>query len=154
MDYKIATKALATRLKRVLPSIISNSQTGYLEGRFMGEDIRQIADVLQFTLDQNSSGIAVFLDFEKAFDSLEWDFLHKPLAFNFGEKFRTWIKVMYKNISSCVIDNGFSSPFFTLHRGVRQGCPLSGLLFIIAVELLSISIRSSDVTSKRNSSFK
>ena len=52
---------------------------------------------------------------------------------------------MYKNISSSVINNGFSSPFFTLQRGVRQGCPLSGLLFIVSVELLSISIRSSDV---------
>ena len=62
-----------------------------------------------------------------------------------NENFRTWIKVMYKNISSCVINNSFSSPFFTLQRGVRQGCPLSGLLFIIAVELLTISIRSSDV---------
>ena len=117
-----------------------------MEGRFIGENIRQIADVLQFTLDQNLSGIAVFLDFEKAFDSLEWDFLHKALeAFNFGENFRTWIKVMYKNISSCVINNGFSSPIFTPQRGVRQGCPLSGLLFIIAVESLSISIRSSDL---------
>ena len=141
VDYKIATKALATRLKKVLPSIISNSQTGYLEGRFIGENIRHIADVLQFTLDQNLSGIAVFLDFEKAFDSLEWDFLRKALqAFNLGENFRTWTKVMYKNISSCVINNGFSSPFFTLQRGVRQGCLLSGLLFIIAVELLSISL--------------
>ena len=88
VDYKIATKALATRLKKVLPSIISNSQTGYLEGRFIGENIRQIADVLQFTLDQNLSGITLFLDFEKAFDCLEWDFLHKALeAFNFGENF-------------------------------------------------------------------
>ena len=141
VDYKIATKALATRLKKVLPSIISNSQTGYLEGRFIGENIRHIADVLQFTLDQNLSGIAVFLDFEKAFDSLEWDVLRKALqALNLGENFRTWTKVMYKNISSCVINNGFSSPFFTLQRGVRQGCLLSGLLFIIAVELLSISL--------------
>ena len=63
---------------------------------------------------------------------------------NFGENFRKWVKVIYKNISSCVINNGFSSPFFLLQRGVRQGCPLSGLLFIIAVELLSITIRSSD----------
>ena len=52
---------------------------------------------------------------------------------------------MYKIISSCVINSSFSSPFFTLQRRVRQGCPLAGLLFIIAVELLSLSIRSSDV---------
>ena len=137
MDYKITTKALAIRVKKVLPSIISNAQTGYLEGRFIGQNIRQIADILQFTLDQNMSGIAVFLDFEKVFDSLEWDFLDKALEmFNFRENFGKWVKAIYKNISSCVIHNGFSSPFFLLQRGVRQGCPLSELLFIIAVELL------------------
>ena len=145
VDYKIATKALATRVKKVLPSIISNAQTGYLKGRFIGENIRQIADALHFTPDQNFSGIAVFLDLEKVFDGLEWDFMDKALeTFNFGENFRKSVKVIYKNISGCVINNGFSSPFFLLQRGVSQGCPLSGLLFVIAVELLSIAIRSSD----------
>ena len=120
MDYKIATKALATRVKKVLPSILCNAQTGHLEGRFIGENIRQIADVLHFILDQNMSGIAVFPDFKKAFDSLEWDFLAKALeTFNFGKKFQKRVKVIYKNISSCVINNGFSSPFLLLQRGVR-----------------------------------
>jgi len=120
VDYKIATKALATRVKKVLPSILCNAQTGHLEGRFIGENIRQIADVLHFILDQNMSGIAVFPDFKKAFDSLEWDFLAKALeTFNFGKKFQKRVKVIYKNISSCVINNGFSSPFLLLQRGVR-----------------------------------
>ena len=69
-----------------------------------------------------------------------------PEIVNFGENFRKWVKVIDKNISSCVINNGFSSlvSFFLLQRGMRQGCPLSGLLFIIDVELLSVAIRSSD----------
>ena len=70
VDYKIATKALALRLKKVLPAIINNTQTGYLEGRFIGENIRLISDVLHYTADQNLEGIALFIDFEKAFDSL------------------------------------------------------------------------------------
>ena len=53
-------------------------------------------------------------------------------TFNFGSDFKRWIQVLYNNISSCTVNNGFSSPFFNLHRGVGQGCPLSGMLFILA----------------------
>ena len=63
-------------------------------------------------------------------------------TFNFGSDFKRWIQVLYNTISSCTVNNGFSSPFFNLHRGVRQGCPLSGMLFTLAVEILSCSIRS------------
>ena len=144
LDYKIATKALALRLKKVLPSIINDAQTGYMEGRFIGENIRLISDILHFTAQQNLEGIALFIDFEKAFDSLEWDFLLKTLdTFQFGHDFKTWVKILYTNITSCTINNGYASNWFELHRGVRQGCPLSGLLFVLAVEILSIAIRAS-----------
>ena len=70
-DYKIAAKALALRLEKVLPTIISSSQTGYVRGRFIGESIRMISDIMSFTKAKNIPGLAVFLDFEKAFDSIE-----------------------------------------------------------------------------------
>ena len=60
---------------------------------------------------------------------------------NFGSSFLNWIKTFYTNISSCVVNNGYSSEFFSLQRGVRQGCPLSGLLFVLAVEPLAHQIR-------------
>ena len=92
-----------------------------------------------------SPGIALFIDFEKAFDSLEWEYLSKVLdSFQFRSNFKSWVKTLYTNISSCILNNGFASEPFTLQRGVRQGCPLSGLLFILATELLSSSIRASD----------
>ena len=142
VDYKIASKALhvALRLKKVLPAIINNTQTGYVEGRFIGENIRLISDILNFTADQDIEGIALFIDFEKAFDSLEWEYLFKALdTFQFGSDFKTWVKTLYTNISSCIINNGFASEPFTLKRGVRQGCPLSGLLFILATELVLLN---------------
>ena len=121
-----------------LSAIINNTQTGYVEGRFIGENIRLISDTLNFTADQDIEGIALFIDFEKAFDSLEWEYLFKALdTFQFRPDFKTWVKTLYTNISSCIINNGFASESFTLKRGVRQGCPLSGLLFILAAELLS-----------------
>ena len=71
-DYKIATKIPALRLKKVLPSIINDAQTGYMKGRFIGENIRHISDILHVTPEQKLEGIALFIDLEKAFDSLEW----------------------------------------------------------------------------------
>ena len=83
------------------------------------------------------------VDFEKAFGSLRLDFLFKSLeTFGFGAPFITWIMTFYKNITFCVVNNGFFTPSFQVKRGVRQGDPLSLSLFIIVLELLAISIRN------------
>ena len=79
IDYKIATKAIARRLEKVLPHIIGRSQSGYVKGRFIGENIRLINDIMQFTLKKNIPGIALFIDFRKAFDTIEWNYLRKTL---------------------------------------------------------------------------
>ena len=86
-------------------------------------------------------GIAVFVDFKKAFDSIALDYLAKVLnVVNFKKDFKRWVRILYTDISSCVINDGFASPFFTLNRGVQQGCPLSGLLFVLGIELLNLAI--------------
>ena len=84
------------------------------------------------------------LDFEKAFDRINIAFLLETLrVFNFGDKFRQWIKILYSQISSCVTNNGHASSFFNVTRGIRQGCPISAMLFILVVELLSAHIKQS-----------
>ena len=76
---------------------------------------------------------------------MEWEFLIESLKkFNFGRDFLQWVKTFYNNIQSCVINNGVSSNFFTLERGVRQGDPLSPYVIIIAVETLAIAIRQKE----------
>ena len=87
----------------------------------------------------------VFIDFEKAFDSIEHNFLYKALErFNFGPSFIRWIQTFCNNLSSCVLNNGFFSSPFQLKRGVRQGDPLSPYLCLIGIEILAISIRTNN----------
>ena len=86
--------------------------------------------------------ILLFIDFRKAFDTIEWNFLHKCIElYNFGPNIRTWISILYNNIESGVMNAGFRTSCFKVSRGVRQGCPLSPLLFVLAVEMLALKIR-------------
>ena len=145
VDYKILTKVLSNRLEKILPKIINPDQTGYVKRRYIGENIRLIQDLMFYLEKENSPGIAVFVDFRKAFDTIEWNYLEKALAlFNFGPNFLQWFKTIYSNISSCVLNNGHASHFFPLTRGVRQGCPLWGLLFVIGLDLLARAIKTHD----------
>ena len=85
----------------------------------------------------------IAIDFKKAFDSVNRNFLNKALqAFNFGPSFIRWVSTLYKNISSYVLNNGCATALFQAQRGVGQGDPVSPYLFIIVIELLAISIRS------------
>ena len=142
VDYKILAKVLSNRLCKALPQLIDEDQTGYIKGRFIGCNIRIIEDVVMFTQKENISGILLNIDFEKAFDSIDWRFIDKSLEiFNFGTKFRKYIKTLYCNISTAIINNGEISDWFNPLRGVRQGCPISPYLFLLTVELLAINIR-------------
>ena len=141
-DYKILAKIFGTRLRTVLPDLIQADQVAYLEGRYIGQNIRIIDGVLYYAKDDNVNGIISCIDFEKAFDSVEWYFINQVLAsFNFGTAFMRWSELMYNDISSCVTNNGHSSQFFRVTRGIRQGCPLSAYLFLLVAETLAAGIR-------------
>lgn len=142
-DYKILTKTLSARLQNVIGDIVSGDQTGCIKGRYIGENIRTVIDLLQYTSMKDIPGYMLLLDFEKAFDSVSWQFLHKTLELcNFGEFFRTWIKVIYSDPKICVTNNGYASSFFSINRGIRQGCPISALLFLLVVESFAEKIRN------------
>ena len=138
-DVKILSKILAERLKKVLPYIIHMNQCGCVKGRKIGQGIRFIDDILQ-NLDDRS--LIMLDDKEKAFDRVEWPWLFFVMKkFGFGDYFINWIQILYKDMKSAVLTNGFVSPFFKITRGIRQGDALSALLYILQSEALSEAIR-------------
>jgi len=140
-DYKIAAKSIANRIKRTLPSVIDSDQTGFQKNRFIGENITLLNSILSYTDIEKIPGLLLFIDFEKAFDTLEWSFIEKTLKYyNFGDSLVLWIKLFYTDISSSIQNNGLSSDFFNLGRGVPQGCPLSPYLFILCAEILGAAV--------------
>jgi hypothetical protein len=141
-EYKLLTGVLAARLKKCLPDIISQDQKGFLKGRFIGENTRLVYDTMDYLKRKSKCGLLLLIDFEKAFDSVEWHFIKNVLkVYNFGEEFIRWYSILYNQAESCVINNGHASKFFKLGRGCRQGDPISPYIFVLVIEPLAMSIK-------------
>ena len=113
VDYKILAKTIATRIEPSLPSLIPTDQTGFIKGRYIGQNIRLLDDLMNFTDVNKIPGILLFIDFDKAFDTLEWSFLHRALEiFNFGPKIRKWVSILYNDIESGVMNGGYMTNYF------------------------------------------
>ena len=141
-DYKICTKVLANRLRHVLPRIINKDQTCGIPDRSIYENLFLLRDTIDYVKHKELSAAMISLDQEKAFDRVNHGFLQRVLTrSNFGPHFRRWVDVVYHYITSNVINNGWLSSPFRLERGVRQGCPLSPLLYCLVVETLGQAIR-------------
>ena len=129
----------------MLSDIIHPNQTGFLHGRYIGDNIRQVLETIEYYEISGTPGLVFIADFEKAFDKVRLEFIYKCLEyFNFGESLIKWVKVMYSNPRCKIVNNGYFSESFKLSRGVKQGCPLSAYVFIIAIEMLAVKIRSNN----------
>ena len=117
--------------------MIQPDQTAYVPGRYIGESVRLISDILEYTDDHSLPGFLVTADIEKAFDSIEQPFIVATLKkLGFGPTFINWMKVILFKQESCVMNYG------------SRGYPLSAYLFIIASEMLFIQVRNCEEISR------
>ena len=141
LDYKIYTTILKNRMQQTLNNIIGENQTAAIKNRTILHTLSTIRDVIDISNRLNKNLSVISLDFLKAFDRLDLNFIFLALKqFGYGQKFIQMIKICYNDIQSKIKINGLLSDPFTIMRGVRQGCPLSMLLYIIAAEVLAIFI--------------
>lgn len=145
-DYKILTTVLAARLKTGISKLISPTQSGFLKGRSIHNNIRLVLDLIDYNYLIKEDGFIFFLDFQKAFDSVEHLFIVNTLRhFGFGNKFLDMIIMLHTDINSCVSLSEGTCPRFKVERGIRQGCGISPLLFIAVTELLAIAVKNSNI---------
>jgi hypothetical protein len=146
ISYKILSKALANRLKKVLTQVVNPDQTGCVPGRFIGENIMLYLETYERLVASGESGACLFLDFEKAFDRVDRDFMWTAMEkMNFGPKFVGFCKTLYAGSASKVLVNGHPSDRIQVQTGVRQGCPIAALLYLLACEPMATLFRSSPV---------
>ena len=124
LDYKLLTKVLANRVKRVPPLMVENCQTGYMKDRSISDSIRLVQDVVHYTEITQSPGVLLTVDFKKAFGSIDWKFIIEALKrHDFGPVLINWVNIIHTDISSCIYNNGTTSRYFSLYRGVRRVIP-------------------------------
>ena len=122
--------------------MIHPDQSGFLKGRNIGNNVRLIIDIIEYTESEQIPGAILLLDIQKAFDSVSHDFLCCVLRkFNFSNEFIDWIKVFYSGRKSYVSNYGNLTRPLNMERGIFQGCPISPYLFLLVIESMALAIR-------------
>ena len=143
VDYKLCARSLTGRILNVLHHVIALDQTCGVRGRFIGENVALLRDVILYASETGTPVVILSLDQEKAFDRVGWPFLFRVLDhLGFGPSFISWVQLLYTDIRSAILINGYTSDCFFPSRGVRQGCTLSPLLYVISIEVLAANLRA------------
>ncbi|GJW70476.1 putative RNA-directed DNA polymerase, eukaryota, reverse transcriptase zinc-binding domain protein [Tanacetum coccineum] len=148
MQYKIVAKLLANRLSTVLDKLVSPTQSAFISGCQILDGPLMVSEIIEWYRKRNKRLMIFKVDFEKAFDTVSWNYLDFVLSYmGFGDMWRSWIPACLQSSLTSILVNGSPTPEFSLERGLRQGDPLSLFLFILIIEGLHPSLKE-DMRSK------
>lgn len=143
VDFKIFSKALASRMKIVLPDIISEDQTGFMQGRNIVTNVRRVVEYMRYTKKHSIKAVVLSIDFQSCFDLIDQEAIFQALSyFGFGEHFIHMIKLLFMNFQLMVQHNGYFSEAFAQLSGTHQGDPCASLLYLCCGEMVNRLIKS------------
>jgi exonuclease III/uncharacterized protein YlzI (FlbEa/FlbD family) len=142
-DVKIFTKLLSKRVSSVLHKIIIPTQTAYIPGRQVADNLRLVEMYRSHCERIEEEAILVSLDAKKAFDSVNHKYMYKTLkAYGFSDEFVQLVQMLYNDLKADILVNGFRTAMIKILRSVKQGCSLSCCLFILCIDPLLRKIES------------